>query len=565
MKISNISKLSPFERVRQYNSIVSNTLSFRLKYLESYSQFKLQKILLINNSINQNYNSRTKRHYQSISWGLIFQKPSLYQTLRNFSESSSNKNNWCFWNTQINQKRIQDFDYQINLNNFLKNTYFKNFHTLSLQMKLPEETIEQNPIKYFKTLNPQRHKIVPHPHLFLANLSDEKLNHIRQIASKFWELHLENESYKNIEKEGFNESIKEEKLNESTFINDENNNELNKSINNNLKQINENYYSDEISKEVPPIIALYSKPDKNLAFISFMNVQISKQVFDYLTNERSDIHVQYAKLRTETDFLIGLTNISSKANQDRIKSIPGLIYIENYITEEEEKFISQNIHTVPRHNEVFSENNGRDIKRSIWHFGYEFKYSNNTAGRVADPLPEPIQFLVERIISTGKELSFISKGKHYRNAKGKLLDSPQDDLQLRVDEYYDIPNQCTVNEYQVGEGIAPHIDNAEEFGKWVASLSLMSDTVMCFKDPKGENKIIDVILPRRSLIILTGPSRYSYLHSIRHRRFDAIDGQLKRRDIRMSVTLRHAYTMGSSCNLVSKNINLQEYIDKVFA
>lgn len=48
----------------------------------------------------------------------------------------------------------------------------------------------------------------------------------------------------------------------------------------------------------------------------------------------------------------------------------------------------------------------------------------------------------------------------------------------------------------------------------------------------------ELLLPARSLLILTGPSRYGYTHGIRPRKTDVIDGQTVPRQGRYSITMR---------------------------
>ena len=66
-------------------------------------------------------------------------------------------------------------------------------------------------------------------------------------------------------------------------------------------------------------------------------------------------------------------------------------------------------------------------------------------------------------------------------------------------------DQITVNYYEAGEGIPPHVDNQMAFGEVIISLSLLSDCIMEFK--RDEN-IFKMDLERRSLLIMGTESRY---------------------------------------------------------
>jgi alkylated DNA repair protein alkB family protein 8 len=59
---------------------------------------------------------------------------------------------------------------------------------------------------------------------------------------------------------------------------------------------------------------------------------------------------------------------------------------------------------------------------------------------------------------------------------------------------------------------------------------------MHFRDP--ENKTTDLYLEPRSLVLMTGEARYNWLHSIASRKIDRLDGLLKFRHRRVSLTFR---------------------------
>jgi len=72
------------------------------------------------------------------------------------------------------------------------------------------------------------------------------------------------------------------------------------------------------------------------------------------------------------------------------------------------------------------------------------------------------------------------------------------------------PKHVTVNTYTAGSVIKPHIDKIS-CGKVITILSLASDaTMMLTKDDLRE----ELLLPRRSLLQLTGDARYNWFHEI---------------------------------------------------
>ena len=62
--------------------------------------------------------------------------------------------------------------------------------------------------------------------------------------------------------------------------------------------------------------------------------------------------------------------------------------------------------------------------------------------------------------------------------------------------------------------ILPHIDSIKFCGSTIAGLSLLSDSVMRLVHSKDKKKIVDVLLKRCSLYIMTGDARYNYTHEI---------------------------------------------------
>lgn len=76
-----------------------------------------------------------------------------------------------------------------------------------------------------------------------------------------------------------------------------------------------------------------------------------------------------------------------------------------------------------------------------------------------------------------------------------------------------IPDQCIVNEYLRKENISPHIDQPEDFGPVVVSISLLEDTNFIFDLPNTKEKY-NIFVPKRSVLAMTGDSRYKWRHSI---------------------------------------------------
>uniref|UniRef100_A0A182WDY8 Fe2OG dioxygenase domain-containing protein n=1 Tax=Anopheles minimus TaxID=112268 RepID=A0A182WDY8_9DIPT len=162
------------------------------------------------------------------------------------------------------------------------------------------------------------------------------------------------------------------------------------------------------------------------------------------------------------------------------------------------------------------EQPNRTLKhRKVKHFGYEFIYGTNNVDK-AKPLDRKIPSVCNELWHR---------------------------LQLLHPElHWHIPDQLTVNQYEPGQGIPPHVDTHSAFDDPILSLSLGSDIVMEFKQPSS-GKQICVDLPSRSLLIMAGESRYDWTHGITPRKMDTIpspngDLTVRKRKLRVSLTFR---------------------------
>mmetsp|Transcript_24297 Transcript_24297/g.36012 ORF Transcript_24297/g.36012 Transcript_24297/m.36012 type:complete len:322 (-) Transcript_24297:1893-2858(-) len=98
-----------------------------------------------------------------------------------------------------------------------------------------------------------------------------------------------------------------------------------------------------------------------------------------------------------------------------------------------------------------------------------------------------------------------------------------------------IPNEANAIDYQrrKGDFLKDHVDDRQLSKEPIANLSIMGDCYMTFiNQKKGHPNRIRVLLPRRTLQILTGKARYEYSHGIRNE--DLLS------DRRVSVTMRES-------------------------
>lgn len=213
---------------------------------------------------------------------------------------------------------------------------------------------------------------------------------------------------------------------------------------------------------------------------------------------------------------------------------PGLTVVEEIISSEEEKMLLEIINWT---DDIDNQNFQKSLKhRRVKHFGYEFHYENNNVDK-DKPLPEGLPDICD---------SFLEKWLAEGYIKHK-------------------PDQLTVNQYEPGQGIPAHIDTHSAFEGEIISLSLGSEVVMDFKHPDGVT--VQVMLPRRSLLVMTGESRYLWTHGITPRKFDTVqasehyksgiitndigDLTLKKREIRTSFTFRKVKHTPCTCSYSS--------------
>lgn len=97
-------------------------------------------------------------------------------------------------------------------------------------------------------------------------------------------------------------------------------------------------------------------------------------------------------------------------------------------------------------------------------------------------------------------------------------------------------NQCIVNRYEAGQGIAAHTD-LPAYGPSICCFTLGSGAEMEFTQ-NGSDPVRVYVVPR-SLYTMTGECRYDWRHQMRARRSDVVDGRRVQRGTRVSITFRN--------------------------
>ncbi|XP_025204268.1 alkylated DNA repair protein alkB homolog 8-like [Melanaphis sacchari] len=234
-------------------------------------------------------------------------------------------------------------------------------------------------------------------------------------------------------------------------------------------------------------------PYKSYCFISFTKIEEATNALEKINGKFNGLSNEHKMF-----FLIFTVSIPEPIELPTV-SPPGLEIIENFVTEEEENFILEYLN---EHWPGSSSMKHRQVK----HYGYEFDYDfNNVRYDTCDPIPKEFEFILNAI---------------YLRLKWR-------------------PNQITVNKYLPGQGIPNHFDNCSVFDEYILSLSLNSDVTMEFRNGLKRSGIF---LKAKSLLIMSGESRYEWTHGITPRKIDMIntvDGlDVVYRGTRFSVTFR---------------------------
>jgi alkylated DNA repair dioxygenase AlkB len=179
--------------------------------------------------------------------------------------------------------------------------------------------------------------------------------------------------------------------------------------------------------------------------------------------------------------------------------VPGLVYLADYLEEAREQALTEVIDRQPWLTE---------LQRRVQHYGYKYDYKGHkvTPEMYLGPLPGWLEPLCRELKDRG------------------LMPRAAD--------------QVIVNEYEPGQGIAPHVDCVPCFADTVASLTLGSSCLMEFTHVKTRRKV-PLFLTRRSLVVLSGEARYDWRHAIPGRKSDTHEGQPVPRGRRLSLTFRN--------------------------
>mmetsp|Transcript_104172 Transcript_104172/g.127277 ORF Transcript_104172/g.127277 Transcript_104172/m.127277 type:complete len:505 (+) Transcript_104172:3-1517(+) len=196
--------------------------------------------------------------------------------------------------------------------------------------------------------------------------------------------------------------------------------------------------------------------------------------------------------------------------------IPGLIYVPDFITDNEHESIKQ---VLIKNYNLWDLGQIQQKRRSL-HFGYSISFDNmelyKCTGKLAE-IPKEFKWIPQRI---------------------------QRYVEERIHKKIKAFNQLILNEYTPNQGINAHVDRTHCFGPVICGLSLFSHVVMEFKNKKTDEVKPIVLLPK-SLYIMSGESRYEWLHSINRDKIQKFYGNNIIKGLRYSMTYRHAIIANS--------------------
>lgn len=188
-------------------------------------------------------------------------------------------------------------------------------------------------------------------------------------------------------------------------------------------------------------------------------------------------------------------------------TIPGLYIFENFIDDIEEEKLKRGANG----GQWDSVGGNPEKSRRIQHFGYKYNYRSRTVGQ-SDYLGQLPDWSTE----IEKKIAEVPIVKQLKK---------------------DCPNQLIVNEYKPGQGIAWHTD-AKSFDEPIVTLSTGGSCIFEMKNPDGDGSVVELLLKPKTLVVMTGDSRWVWQHRIPARGVDRFEGDDYRRYTRISFTYR---------------------------
>lgn len=270
---------------------------------------------------------------------------------------------------------------------------------------------------------------------------------------------------------------------------------------------------EECSKYSTQLVDFVLLPKKSYCFLEFSDADEAAKVLNSM-NGTSTIAQNGSPV-----YMSFCSKIPRNELAGQSSNLPqGLHVIEDIIDEETEQNLL---------NQLTWEDEPTLKNRKVQHFGFEFIYGANNVDPSRPLTDKPIPKSCDRIWQS---------------------------LQLKSPDFsFFRPDQLTVNRYESGHGIPAHCDTHSCFEDPIVALSLGSSISMEFKNPATSQQV-NVSLPQRSLLIMSGESRYGWTHGIVPKKSDIVKNTenrltVQKRATRTSFTFRKLKTpVDCSCS-----------------
>lgn len=204
-----------------------------------------------------------------------------------------------------------------------------------------------------------------------------------------------------------------------------------------------------------------------------------------------------------------------KLKNFKVANAPDTVYyIPNFISQQEEDHILKNVYSVPKPKWTCLKN------RKLQDWG-GIPHKN---GMITEDIPSWLRIYMDRV----SELNAFN---------GKSA------------------NHVLVNEYNAGQGIMPHLDGPLFFPT-ITTISCGSHTILEFfkNDTERREKVCDLILERRSLVVLKDDMYTKYLHSISEIESDEVKKSCVNVDLCKDLKIGGIYARETRISLTIRNV-----------
>jgi len=165
----------------------------------------------------------------------------------------------------------------------------------------------------------------------------------------------------------------------------------------------------------------------------------------------------------------------------KIEQIPGLYYVANYITQDEESELMTYFTSTKEWKGISKHQSSRQVIQ----YGYDYPYDSKSTIKKTEAIP---QFLLD-LVKPERVNKIINE---------ELLKTEME--------------QLIINKYEENQKISPHIDHVKYFGDVIVCITLGHGTDAIFTQ---NNKQIKIPLAKNSIYIMSDDARYKWTHEMK--------------------------------------------------